>query len=516
MSTLEGVDPTGPWHKMPWVWQLLGSGRRTVPDTALIHASVRERVAKDSGYAKRLPKAPKYVCNDWRTPQVKPVTPLPPQPQPNPQPMSELQVRINALTYEGDLDRGAQIAGNIYATGGGGQSRRDVRFPAGTQSVPPATFDVAAGHYVVEAILPSGMVLSEQAQVDAGGAVLVELDAADSPYESYAWQYLVGNVETSAAYHSDDTVPVPRSVGSRYEPTDVAAIGAPPRVFWCAGDADDGVGFSPLLDLADSDPAGLFYRFTNSPWVDELQWLEGPAVSDGMTNLYRFDSSGPPSVLSLSTRRRRFLLVEAESDQFVVTLPTPWIDVRHGLDAVVEVIVNARQSPMGNRIGVAVRDPAIGAGLAYLASGALSHAATLFEDVLGMLYDKVQNPPAAAAAGYVLVGTEITQDQTQWDPWIENLHNWFPWMSDGAILRAVRSLRTARSDADVDEARNRLLEAFDRGLPIFTLGLSWLVDALSEFPDDEACSAALDQVRRLSWRVDMREPFVVLRLGANR
>jgi uncharacterized protein (DUF2235 family) len=72
MSKLEGVDPTGPWHKMPWVWQLLGSGRRTVPDTALIHASVRERVAKDPGYAKRLPQAPKYVCDDWRTPRPLP------------------------------------------------------------------------------------------------------------------------------------------------------------------------------------------------------------------------------------------------------------------------------------------------------------------------------------------------------------------------------------------------------------------------------------------------------------
>jgi uncharacterized protein (DUF2235 family) len=74
MSRLDGVDPTGPWHKMPWVWQLLGPGRRTVPDTALIHASVRERVAKDPSYAKRLPAAPNYVCDNWRTPRELPVS----------------------------------------------------------------------------------------------------------------------------------------------------------------------------------------------------------------------------------------------------------------------------------------------------------------------------------------------------------------------------------------------------------------------------------------------------------
>jgi hypothetical protein len=50
--------------------------------------------------------------------------------------MTELQVRMNALTYEGDLDRGAQIAVTIYATGSGGQSRRDVRFP-GQDHDPP-------------------------------------------------------------------------------------------------------------------------------------------------------------------------------------------------------------------------------------------------------------------------------------------------------------------------------------------------------------------------------------------
>jgi uncharacterized protein (DUF2235 family) len=69
MSKLDGVDPAGPWHKMSRWWKLLGPGRRTVPNDALIHASVRDRVAKDSKYAKRLPEAPNYVYDDWRTPR---------------------------------------------------------------------------------------------------------------------------------------------------------------------------------------------------------------------------------------------------------------------------------------------------------------------------------------------------------------------------------------------------------------------------------------------------------------
>lgn len=83
ISRLDGVDPTGPWHKMSWAWQLLGPGRRTVPDTALIHASVRERVVHDPSYAERLPKSPNYVCDDWRTPREPSAAVSPASPSPN-------------------------------------------------------------------------------------------------------------------------------------------------------------------------------------------------------------------------------------------------------------------------------------------------------------------------------------------------------------------------------------------------------------------------------------------------
>jgi uncharacterized protein (DUF2235 family) len=66
MAALEGVDPTEPWHKMPRIWQLLGPGRRTIPDGALVHASVWERIETDPTYAKKLPVDIKYVCDDWR------------------------------------------------------------------------------------------------------------------------------------------------------------------------------------------------------------------------------------------------------------------------------------------------------------------------------------------------------------------------------------------------------------------------------------------------------------------
>lgn len=65
-AQVEAVDPTGPWHTMPRAWSLLGPGRRAVPEGALIHASVAERVAADPGYTKKLPSRFEYVDHDWR------------------------------------------------------------------------------------------------------------------------------------------------------------------------------------------------------------------------------------------------------------------------------------------------------------------------------------------------------------------------------------------------------------------------------------------------------------------
>ena len=83
MSRLDGVDPTGPIHTNGGLWWLLGPGGRKVPDTALIHASVRDRVDAHAEYAQRIPQSPKYVCDDWRTPRrpPRPTTVDGPQPE---------------------------------------------------------------------------------------------------------------------------------------------------------------------------------------------------------------------------------------------------------------------------------------------------------------------------------------------------------------------------------------------------------------------------------------------------
>lgn len=64
-SRVEEADATGAVHAPGPLWRLLGSRRRTVPEGALVHASVQRRLAADPRYAKRLPGEHTFVDPDW-------------------------------------------------------------------------------------------------------------------------------------------------------------------------------------------------------------------------------------------------------------------------------------------------------------------------------------------------------------------------------------------------------------------------------------------------------------------
>jgi hypothetical protein len=131
-----------------------------------------------------------------------------------------------------------------------------------------------------------------------------------------------------------------------------------------------------------------------------------------------------------------------------------------------------------------------------------------------MLYGKMISPLAAAAGGYVLLATETTNEPSDWHRWVGNLHAWFDWLPDGAILYGRLRLRHRRSDQDVAAASDALKTAFNRGLPYYSLGLQWLVEGLSMLASrDKDAARMLDQVRAVSWQVNPRQTFTTLRIS---
>jgi hypothetical protein len=68
-ARLDEVDPAGEIHRNSRFWKLLGPGGRTVPEGALVHASVRERVDVDPAYCRAPAEHLTYTNEDWRTPR---------------------------------------------------------------------------------------------------------------------------------------------------------------------------------------------------------------------------------------------------------------------------------------------------------------------------------------------------------------------------------------------------------------------------------------------------------------
>lgn len=115
--------------------------------------------------------------------------------------------------------------------------------------------------------------------------------------------------------------------------------------------------------------------------------------------------------------------------------------------------------------------------MSYLARGAVSEADRLAEawhvaDL--MLHDKHDDPVSAAAGAYLLLKNRRLERRTRW---VDNLVNLFPFMSDGAIVSAA--LAAQRDGVTASEIRSKIDLALARGFPIFSMGISLLVETMA-------------------------------------
>jgi hypothetical protein len=139
---------------------------------------------------------------------------------------------------------------------------------------------------------------------------------------------------------------------------------------------------------------------------------------------------------------------------------------------------------------VRLRHAAADALLSFMEHGrgsdaeAMTHSAALGAEEL--LYEKKRYPIAAAAGAYMLLRLgEIDRLHH----WTQNLCNWFEWLPDGLVVRAEHLARTGHED----EAIAHLCRLPERGLPIFTEGLSLAQDRLRRSPS----RPARDVLRRM-------------------
>lgn len=142
-------------------------------------------------------------------------------------------------------------------------------------------------------------------------------------------------------------------------------------------------------------------------------------------------------------------------------------------------------------VTVASENPVLEGLLALLRRGEVNTAKVIEQDQAQMaeemVFDKRQDPVAAAVGGYFLLRIN---DHQRLHNWANNLANWFRWMPDGAIIHAWQLIAAYRENSgaeasQLDLARLRLIEGVKRGYPIYSEGLRLLRDGLLLF-DREA------------------------------
>ncbi|MCP3100769.1 hypothetical protein LZ198_18015 [Myxococcus sp. K15C18031901] len=240
-------------------------------------------------------------------------------------------------------------------------------------------------------------------------------------------------------------------------------------------------------------------------------------------------------------------------DQQLVLIPVARWEGLPGssADARIEFVVNLSTQT----VSAMVADPIFGPILGYLTSGQLEKAAhTLRTAVPFSRLERDEHDPFAAAISALvlartmlsgnseheakwyewlrfldkdaphileLIKSHLPKVQVEWRSWVHLLTTWTPNIPDTAILEGWLRLTDESTDTDEEaaEALACFLQAFQRGVPYFSVSLRMLLDGLLHF-DPGALSQdqrepyrhALRTVRQWATWVDPREPFTTLRI----
>ncbi len=310
--------------------------------------------------------------------------------------------------------------------------------------------NVQPGFYLVRAHLPSGETVMTQAVVGEHQTEQVVLVSTPSDHEWLSWQQFLGEV-----------------------------------------------GSSKIVERAEV-PSRVWLRL----WARE----QGRWTPQSVGGYRATDPTVVVQELSYSTDRQYVLQVGGADVpwRFICLPPTP---------QTVQVLLRASRSPSERNGGLAVKVASLDHRAEtlshYLRSGSMEAARLVSEEVLGeaerLLFDKLRNPMGAVIGGYYLLTVRAYERMHNWP---NNLANWMEWLADGAVIHAWQLLRTAGVRGR-SRARERLLQAVERGLPVFSEGVRLLLDGLELFADqdqsDRAVAEALARLRRYAGAMDWEQ-----------
>jgi hypothetical protein len=147
------------------------------------------------------------------------------------------------------------------------------------------------------------------------------------------------------------------------------------------------------------------------------------------------------------------------------------------------------------RLTSRLRDRAADAVMAYVNRGQVLDAALMAQGVArqaeNLLGGKKGDPVAAAAGAFALL---TLGELDRLHDWTANLHNWFDWLPDGAVVYAEHMALIG----DHEQAAHTLRQLAIRGLPCLTVALTTAVNRLSIYV---AADLGGDELRAVSERL---------------
>lgn len=370
---------------------------------------------------------------------------------------------------------------------------------------------LAPGEYEVEAVLPSGEQLSEELTVGPTTAenedevTRIVLRGEPSPNEWRSWGHYAGTALAPARSVDLNLYKTALRHSAQLEVT----VGSQARV------------------------QGL-YNFDPSSWTDWFHYLQqrfllGPKYAlniqlDGNESSLRVETQGGYDDAPLrikfvlddhrawrSDRRligvkRTYAAISGVSGTRLVALPWPWGE-RLYYDGASPFELLAAEDRNRLRCEPVLKDERWAGLVAYLNRGRVDLAGEILNSARDALFEKFQNPLAAAVGGYVLLSSDRRKRGESWPSWLDNLSRRFPHLPDGPILRA-RWLLAQNAEKNLKEAHDLLVESFHRGLPYFTTGVVWLIEGLEQTSIGcESCVNILRLVRGVARSMDLSQAF---------
>jgi hypothetical protein len=396
--------------------------------------------------------------------------------------------------------------------------------------------DIPSGRWFIEATLGAGDVISDMVDLGEGASVVVLLPLPDtSPHEWLSWQFNNGNVEGSAALDRllEQARQITRQTDETYRIQARARLlqrrlkeSAKSGAFRLArglgslrGRFDPDGRISRVIDSvqselrrAASDTTPVVRVVNHSQLQDDEagSWLALLGqLNEPVTLLDPIRSSPEEKIFiyrfggEASTGSRRFVETEWDGERYRLVLPEPWLSISDGQLTGSELLV--RKHPLDERLGasLAVLDPDFSTLAALMMTSAMPKAAVFVYENADLIF--AQKSLAAAAAAYVVLSLGRVEGRL-----LEQIRE-FERSGSYPDCLAIAAWRMIRFPERNQEVRPTIIAAFHAGPPLFSMGVGWVLDALTMLgPDDAQAVGYANVVKQLAIKLDTSQVFTTV------